>query len=59
MTKQEIEELEKEIIRQMGAKDMTEAYLRGDWSKVDPEIRNKYVKYVVPRITETMKNLQG
>ena len=48
MTEEELEGLRKEIVRQMGVKSMEEAYLRGDWAKVDPELMNKYKEYAVP-----------
>jgi len=49
--------IEKEIVRQMDVKSISEALLKGDWAKVDPEIRNKYVEYVASRLEETMKKL--
>ena len=48
MTEEELEGLRKKIVRQMGVKSMEEAYLRGDWAKVDPELMNKYKEYAVP-----------
>lgn len=57
MTKEEYEQLKKEIVRQMDVKSISEAMLKGDWAKVDPEIRNKYVEYAASRLEETMKNL--
>lgn len=58
MTEEEAEALEKEIVRQMGVKSMEEAYLRGDWSKVDPELMNKYKEYAVAQIKNTMENMR-
>ena len=58
MTEEELEGLRKEIVRQMGVKSMEEAYLRGDWAKVDPELMNKYKEYAVPQIRKTMENMR-
>jgi hypothetical protein len=58
MTEEEAEVLRKEIVRQMGVKSMEEAYLRGDWAKVDPELMNKYKEYAVPQIRKTMENMR-
>ena len=58
MTEEELEGLRKEIVRQMGVKSMEEAYLRGDWSKVDPELMNKYKEYSVAQIRKTMENMR-
>ncbi len=57
MTIEEYEQLKKEITRQMGAENFDEALKIKDWSKVDPEIQDKYVNYVASSLNETMKNL--
>ena len=57
MTEKEIKQLEEQIVEQMGVKNITEAYIVGNWSKVDPVIIDKYGKYVSSRINTTMKNL--
>ena len=59
MTKKEFQKLEKEIIRQMGVDNISDAYLKGDWTKVDPAIREKYVKEVAAHISDTMNNMHG
>lgn len=59
MTKEEYEQIKKEIARQMGADNFDEALNMKDWSKVDPELEDKYVKYVASCLDKTMKNLQG
>ena len=50
-----LREIEKEIARQMGVDTISEANLKGDWKKVDPEIRKPYVEYVASRIAETFR----
>jgi len=59
MTIEEYEQLKKEITRQMGAIIFDEVLQKDDWSKVDPELKDKYKKYVVSCITKTMNNMRG
>ena len=59
MTKEEYEQLKKEIVKQMGVENFDGALQKNDWSKVDPELKDKYKKYVVSCLTKTMKNLHG
>lgn len=48
----ERERLEKEIAEQMGYTDVEDAFENGDWSKVDPELRQAYVFYCKTHIEE-------
>ena len=45
MTKKEIEKLEKEVAMQMGYDNIEGALTFGEWSKVDPELADKFVEY--------------
>lgn len=55
---EEFEQLKKEIASQMGVEKFDEALKIKDWSKVNRELKDKYVKYVALCLDETMKNLQ-
>lgn len=59
MTIEEYEQLKKEIVRQTGAIDFDEVLQKDDWSKVAPELKDKYKKYVISCITKTMNNMRG
>ena len=45
MTEKEIEDMEKEVARQMGYDSIEDALTFGDWAKVDPELVEKFVEY--------------
>ena len=52
-----LDEIEKEIVRQMGVETICEAMLIGDWEKVDPEISKPYQGFVASRISETFRSM--
>lgn len=45
MTEKEIEEMEKEVARQMGYDNIEDALTFGEWARVDPELAEKFVEY--------------
>ena len=50
----ERERLEKEIAKQMGYDDVEEAFEKGDWKKVSPELYQAYVFYCETHIEEEL-----
>ena len=50
-----LQEIEKEIARQMGVETIFEAMLKGDWGEVDSEISKPFQKFVASRIAETFR----
>ena len=53
----DIDEIKKEIARQMGVESFSQALEKKDWEKVDPENRKSYVEYVASRLAETMRGM--
>ena len=51
----DIDEIKKEIARQMGVESFSQALEKEDWKKVDPDIRKSYVEFVASRLAETMR----
>lgn len=50
-----LQEIEKEIARQMGGETIFEAMLKGDWGEVDSEISKPFQELVASRIAETFR----
>ena len=50
-----LQEIEKEIARQMGVETIFEAMLKGDWGKVDPGISKPFQEFVASLIAETFR----
>lgn len=55
----DIDEIRKEITRQMGVESFSQALEKKNWEKVDPEIRKSYVEFVASRIAETMRAMDN
>ena len=53
----EIDEIKKEIARQMGVESFSQALEKEDWEKVDPEIRKHNKKYVASCIAKTFRSM--